>query len=899
MKTTLTFIVCAILVITNLHAQDINYNNDSKKTKGAFLFFDRFGKEYNLSDLQINTFSDSNQKMMQATATVSCSAGYFNVYFENGCGMEGSTSIEISRRNVICQLLSDISAFINSPLSNLGNTTKVNIWVRDFANMGISNPASSPVLGLGSQIYSIPFLQNLSGIANNMLNQTILTGKDAYTNIATPLYTGASNYYHSTIAFNFTNPAFQFHTNLNVTTASNTYDLYSIALHEFTHCLGFGSLVTQNGQSSIGANYPYYNDYDLFLKTQTGVPLIVNSTPSCSKYNYSFNPALNPSIDLQPGFTNTSSCIPDSTACNTAIKYVGSITQPVYTSNCFAFGSSLSHFEDQCQVPATFTVSPSNNKYFAMSNASGTGSQYMKRYLKPEERLVLCDLGYKVSDHYGSITNLTDYTYSGGICPGSQIGGVNDGISSTGYYTYIGNLNTPIAITNILANDYNAVSFECLEIIDGTGTLSNTSGTSFSFTPTGTTGGSYLLRYIPVAANGNRGNITYVFAFAESGNCSGASSCDMINNGGFEMGQNCGAISSDSPPPVMNCWYNFNNLTPDYFVRNCTPPSGPYYIPYTEPITSTIINTWNTSGNNAWLGLSSNYGGYSDGVKQRLNSPILPGTFYTLSFWGRTLKNISDMTSDASHYVMFAGSANMPALFSSPTYSLQSVLNELNRTFVIGNHQWNYYTATITNTTSTAFNYLTVLCPAFINAPGTSVRYMILDDISIKPLASTPVFSIPSNICAGQTVNDLNSYVSIPGGIFSGTGVSFSSGNYSFNPGGPGVYNIVYTYTTSSGCINTSVFTKTVSTCTGIFNNPTSEISVSPNPTNDVFIITTPQNTTIINYTLLSIDGKIIQQKNNVTGKTIKVDLSNESQGIYFLKIESEATFKTFKIIKQ
>ncbi len=50
---------------------------------------------------------------------------------------------------------------------------------------------------------------------------------------------------------------------------------------------------------------------------------------------------------------------------------------------------------------------------------------------------------------------------------------------------------------------------------------------------------------------------------------------------------------------------------------------------------------------------------------------------------------------------------------------------------------------------------------------------------------------------------------------------------------------------------------------------------------------------------LSSIDGKIIQQKNNVTGKTIKVDLSNESQGIYFLKIESEATFKTFKIIQQ
>ena len=161
--------------------------------------------------------------------------------------------------------------------------------------------------------------------------------------------------------------------------------------------------------------YPYYSRYDMFLQTQAGTPLITN-TGGCLMYNWGFNSSLSTTI-LQPGYTGA--CTQDHTVCLQAINYAGAVTQPVYTPDCFSDGSSLSHFEDECQVPGTFTVIPSNNAYFVMSNANGSGAAFMKRYLKPEERLVLCDLGYSVNTSYGNIGNLTDYTYGGSVCPGS------------------------------------------------------------------------------------------------------------------------------------------------------------------------------------------------------------------------------------------------------------------------------------------------------------------------------------------------------------------------------------------------------------------------------------------------------------------------------------------------
>lgn len=263
--------------------------------------FDRFGNGYKLSEIQI--LETSTPGTPTTRDAILCSPGYFNLYFEIGSGMEGTSAVEINRRNVICQVFSDISTFINSPLTTSGN--RVNIWVRDIGNIpGVGTPATSGILGLATTFYTAPAGAPAStGIVDGEIWKTIISGQDSYTNVASPLLTQGggsfstgSTFYHGMVAFNFSNPAFNWHTDLTLTTAAGTYDLYTIALHEITHALGFASLINYDGGSKLFPGFNYYSRYDMFLKTQAGQSLITNSG-SCSLYNWQFNPAITSAIN--------------------------------------------------------------------------------------------------------------------------------------------------------------------------------------------------------------------------------------------------------------------------------------------------------------------------------------------------------------------------------------------------------------------------------------------------------------------------------------------------------------------------------------------------------------------------------------------------------------------------
>ncbi|MBK8705975.1 MAG: T9SS type A sorting domain-containing protein [Saprospiraceae bacterium] len=742
---------------------------------------DRFGNPYRLSEIQIPETMNGN--------LLCVNSGYFNLYFEPGCGMEGNTQDEQDRRDVLCQLFSDLSAFIVPA----NPATKVNIWIRDIAQI-ITSPATSGYLGLATSYYVMPAgAPNIGGLVDGQVWKTINSGVDAYTGVTSPLANiggAGAGFYHGFMAFNFSNPNITWHDlPLSAAPGFTFFDLYSVALHEATHALGFASLINFTGQSGLAPQFAkYYTRYDSYLRnaSSSSFPLIVNSGP-CSLYDYQFNYQQVNTSELQPG-QGGGGCNFNNTICATAIKFAGSVNQKVFTPNCFKSGSSLSHLEDVCRVP----VAQPNDQYYVMSNANDRGPNFTKRYLKPEERQVLCDLGYKINSVYAPGQPYS-HNYNVSACNPITVAGVNDGIGSNGTYTYMTNINTPITISNALANDHQALSMECVQIVFGGGSLSGITGSSFTYTAT--TSGVKLLRYVP--ANGAiKGNITYIYILIKSPGCA-PDICNMVSNGGFEQGTNCGLLSPVGGA-MIDCWSSLS-YSPDLFSRNCNIPGLQLGVSTYGSIPP--IDSHNGTPNDKIIGLFKSLGervSPAEAVQTQLQVPLINGQQYTLSFWAKTHNNINGSSSNIPALLQFASTVNYP-LAHLPTYPVNTFPVFFPDVTVPNDHAWHFFSQTFTfNSATPHSNLLIAYSP--VNFPaGVTQAYVFLDDVKLIQTGTPLTFAPPTPLCVNAPIEDLSTTVSIPGGTFSGPGVN---GNF-FNPAnaGVGTHTITYTYTDPNGCV--------------------------------------------------------------------------------------------------
>ena len=57
--------------------------------------------------------------------------------------------------------------------------------------------------------------------------------------------------------------------------------------------------------------------------------------------------------------------------------------------------------------------------------------------------------------------------------------------------------------------------------------------------------------------------------------------------------------------------------------------------------------------------------------------------------------------------------------------------------------------------------------------------------------------------------------------------------------------------------------------------------------------------TETFSYQLLTWDGKVIASQNGITANQFEVNLSNQADGIYWLKINTQNELKTLKLVKQ
>lgn len=823
--------------------------------------FDNRGKRYSLGQIAIddavrnvansdfsNASSDIPVPMASVVVPTTCTPGYFQLYLETGCGMENYATdlTHAARLNVLCQVLTDISNFINSPCTSTGQ--RINIWVKNYTGMTVA--------GLGSPFFNIPYSTTKSGITDNTIWLTLNSGVDAFTNVASPISTSGggssgSTYFHGSIRFDFSG-TYTWNTNLSSAPAAGEVDLYTVALHEMLHAMGFASLINSTGISVIGPGYQYYTRYDQHLQTAGSTPLITN-TGSCSLYQFGFNTGLTPSTVLSPGCTGLYTS--DHTVCATAIQYVGSTTVPVYTPTCFELGSSLSHFEDECYTPplwftTLYPLSNYNNQYFTMSNAGMPGPLTpatpgcMKRHPAPEERLALCDIGYNVNTTYGSTTYLNYYNYGGTACPGINVVGFNDGIAGgTFLYTTTpgGTVNINPTATPLLINDHGATGFKCVEVVTGAGAVTPTTGitgTTINYTAATTDFGIQLIRYIPYnISTGVEGNITYVYVLVSDPGCT-PTPCDLVSNGGFENA----AGSGYGPYLTWNehCWSDYIESA-DVFSTSA--PTLPY------PVYS-IPNSWwfttPTSGHPFSLGANDHFVGMVEGawptpgmwgvesIQTQLSSPLTPGVTYTLSFWAKETDVSYPTQPTHMHFAVGNGYPLTTGAFPMAG-AIPAGLTSLHEfTITHPDNNWHYYTVDVTYPLTTTSNTLVILFAPWDDDPtlhpSSWAQYTAIDDISIVPTASIASFTLPTPMCANDPLFDLTTAVSIPGGTFQWLGTGGVSTSSMFDPadayaasiasGGIGIVTVAYTYTDALGCTRT-VYAETQINPTAPITGPT------------------------------------------------------------------------------
>lgn len=842
--------------------------------------FDQYGNAYKLSDLITGKeIRDSNGSLLRATNPTPMTCGYFNLYFEDGCGFTSSDPNYLNRRAVICQVFTDLSNFINSPLTNPGNNTKINIWVRNINNILTGSGASNGVLGLASSFYSMPYntTAGFGGVVDNEIWKTIHTGVDSYTNVVSPLVsTGISSgssgiFYHGMVAFNFTDTTtpINWNTSLTATSFPNLYDLYTVALHELTHALGFASLINANGASKFAAGYNYYSRYDRFLKNNGNTQFLLTNTGACSTmYNYGFNSELTSAV-LHPTYTSPN-------YCSNAIKYISLTTNvPVYTPSTFEPPSSLSHFED-----ALFPTCASpygSNLYFTMSKAIGTNVR--KRFLKPEERRVLGDLGYSVKTTYGVSTTYQGTTTYTGTITGIPVAGTNDGINADGTFKYSGNgtLANPIIINSstdvnrrLLLNDTSVTGFECLQDVFDTTARFNGNQTSVTsltnpnldVTFNTTVSGLHLLRYVPVNG-GLRGNITYVYVYVHPlNNCATPpTSCNLVRNGNFEQ---YSFLPADISQIAAACgWTKVNTASPDYFHVNA--PSNLVKIPCNGYGHQAV----NVSGGQGYAGMiiSRNITANSrfyEPIKTELVTPLSPNSTYLLSLdvslaeTSNSAIKFQAYLSDADLTVANTGSipisnANMlytNQIFSTVSNGWQRVVIQIT-TGAVSGEKYLYLGGFTTSTSDVQFQPFTSSpgvggCSYGVSAPSSTffMSYYYVDNVELVPLNGGS-FILPTTLCHNtQSLLDLRNYLNgLPtNGVFSGPGVNYNGVVYTLNEMFDmdyGLATISYTYTNATGCSVT------------IYSNINVELPIIPTISGSSTAYTTSPNNATVNSTTI------------------------------------------------
>jgi hypothetical protein len=227
---------------------------------------------------------------------------------------------------------------------------------------------------------------------------------------------------------------------------------------------------------------------------------------------------------------------------------------------------------------------------------------------------------------------------------------------------------------------------------------------------------------------------------------------------------------------------------------------------------------------------------------------------------------------------------------SSPTVSVNSGSICSGSSFTITPSGATTYTisggsSVVSPTTNVSYNV------TGISAQGCVSSNTAVSSVTVNALPNVTAITSNSLLCTGETTSLTASGAS--------TYLWNTSATTSVIAISPTVTtNYTVTGTDANGCENSSTITQSVSLCTGISATQSIDASfnIYPNPSNGLFTITGVElNTTITIYNAI---GELVKSTQSIsTNPTI--DLSDYSNGIYFIKIKNSNGEAIHKLIKQ
>ncbi|MBS1652801.1 MAG: T9SS type A sorting domain-containing protein [Bacteroidetes bacterium] len=166
--------------------------------------------------------------------------------------------------------------------------------------------------------------------------------------------------------------------------------------------------------------------------------------------------------------------------------------------------------------------------------------------------------------------------------------------------------------------------------------------------------------------------------------------------------------------------------------------------------------------------------------------------------------------------------------------------------------------------------------------------------VTVNPLPSVSLTAAQTTACIGGSTVALTG--SPIGGTYTGSNVL---GNY-FTPASTGTFVLNYAYTnTVTGCSNSATTSIVVSVCTSISKlaQGNATINLFPNPSNGKFVVEM-SNANNASVQVLDLTGRILLNT-TMNNNALEIDLSNYSNGVYYIRINSNNQLHVLKAIKQ